>query len=277
MSGRACGIASPRKDEERDVLGADNMASKSPSETDSIGADSDSSVTPYPGVLGSAPSSGQRVFRWSKFVRNLYEMAIDTKNFHAVGFSQDGLCLEVRDSKLLSSEVLHRYFKHSNVSSFIRQLNNYGFKTVPILLNSSISHCFVHDYFQRDRLDLLEGVTRRLNGSEAGKITETISTLKGKELEFEQRMNQLKRVNEQLRHQNFELQEENKRLRTNWMSVQETLRSRMYEPQHQNQHRRMQYQQSGALDSAMYSGLVDPGQTELFMMPNVPTLFPDEL
>lgn len=275
MSGRAYGIVSPRKDEEREAQTV-NMASKSPSETDSIGADSDSSATGYPATTSSAPSSGQRVFRWSKFVRNLYEMAIDNKNSRAVGFSADGLCLEVRDSKLLSSEVLHRYFKHNNVSSFIRQLNNYGFKTVPILLNSSISHCFVHDCFQRDRLDLLEGVTRRNNGSETGKMTETISTLKGKELEFEQKMNQLKRVNDQLRHQNYELQEENKRLRTNWLSVQDTLRARMYDPPHANQQRRVQYQ-PGVMDPALYNGgLVDPGQTEMFLMPNVPTLFPDE-
>ena len=50
-------------------------------------------------------------------------------NSHAIGFSDDGYCLEIRDTLALSSDVLPKYFKHKNVSSFIRQLNNYGFKT----------------------------------------------------------------------------------------------------------------------------------------------------
>jgi len=193
------------------------MGSKSYSETESICGDSDSSLTAGGG------ESVNRAIRWSKFVRNVYEMAICLDNSKAIGFSNDGLCLEIRDPKLLSSEILQKYFKHKNVSSFIRQLNNYGFKTIPVLLNSSVVHCFAHDYFRRERMDLLEGVTRRGAGNETQKLSEKLHEMRQRDSEVDQRMKHLKRINEQLVQQNHDLFEENKRLKASWSVMQETI------------------------------------------------------
>ena len=144
------------------------------------------------------------------------------ENSAAIGFSDDGLCLEIRDAKLLSSNILQKYFKHKNVSSFIRQLNNYGFKTIPVLLNSSVIHCFAHDYFRRDRMDLLEGVVRRGAGNETQKISDKLHEMQQRDNEFEHRLQHLKRANDQLLLQNHELYEENKRLKASWAVMQET-------------------------------------------------------
>lgn len=57
-------------------------------------------------------------------------MANSEENGFAIGFSQDGTFLEIRDAKQLGEVVLPKYYKHRNVSSFVRQLNNYGFKTI---------------------------------------------------------------------------------------------------------------------------------------------------
>lgn len=252
----------------------DNKRMKMPksncSDAESV-EESDSSTTVS--VRGSTPG---RVCRWSKFVRNLYEMAVNPVNARAVGFSSDGLCLEVRDAKMLSAEVLQKYFKHKNVSSFIRQLNNYGFKTVPVVMNSHVTHCFAHDCFQRDRIDLLEGVTRRTASSDAQKIGERISALREKESEFEQHVTQLARMNEELKRQNAELMEENKRLKHNWMAVQDTLKSRMYEQQQVQpiQQPRHSFPPPPPISDSMMQ--FDSTPHESFMLPTFPALFPEE-
>jgi hypothetical protein len=43
-------------------------------------------------------------------------MAIAPENQHVIGFSPDGLSLEVRDG-LIIGPVLSRYFKHNSLSS----------------------------------------------------------------------------------------------------------------------------------------------------------------
>ena len=88
-------------------------------------------------------------------------MVYETTNAHAVGFSPDGLSLELRDSDALTNSVLPRYFKHGNISSLTRQLNNYGFKTNPARPNGNVTQSFSHPHFILGRPDLYIFVKRR--------------------------------------------------------------------------------------------------------------------
>jgi heat shock transcription factor len=102
------------------------------------------------------------------FLNKLYNMVNDRNSNELIRWSEDGTSFLVLDVDELSRDCLPRFFKHNNFSSFVRQLNMYGFRKVPHVLQGGLlsgntdEHWeFAHDYFLRDRPDLLPLVRRK--------------------------------------------------------------------------------------------------------------------
>ncbi|CAD8053119.1 unnamed protein product [Paramecium primaurelia] len=62
-----------------------------------------------------------------KFIEVTYEM-LNQNEFHdIIRWDEEGLKIQILDRELLQELVLSKYFKHAKYSSFLRQLNMYGF------------------------------------------------------------------------------------------------------------------------------------------------------
>lgn len=119
------------------------------------------------------------------FVSKLWTLVEAQATNHLICWSQDGCSFLVQDEQRFSKEVLPLYFKHSNMTSFVRQLNMYGFHKV-LHVDSGLHkaesqiNCveFQHEDFQRDQPHLLGLIRRKVSVSrgaeEGGQMSQVI-------------------------------------------------------------------------------------------------------
>ncbi|XP_018409256.1 PREDICTED: uncharacterized protein LOC108784825 [Nanorana parkeri] len=90
-------------------------------------------------------------------------------NAPAGGHNGQNFC--ILDDQRFSREILPKYFKHNNLSSFIRQLNMYGFRKVMSLEGGLVRSDrasaieFQHPFFKKGRAELLEHIKRKISTS----------------------------------------------------------------------------------------------------------------
>ena len=100
------------------------------------------------------------------FILKLWKMINDPNCDDLISWSENGQSFIIMDQPRFSQE-LSKYFKHTNLSSFIRQLNMYGFRKVATIENSGLHpgtddlH-FYHPDFVRDQPERLEAIKRKL-------------------------------------------------------------------------------------------------------------------
>lgn len=70
-------------------------------------------------------------------------------------WTSSGTTFCIKDVDAFSKEEIPRFFKHNNMSSFVRQLNCYGFHKVK---SNAAYQEFHHPHFQRGRVDLLNRI-----------------------------------------------------------------------------------------------------------------------
>eukprot|EP00741_Cyanophora_paradoxa_P000124 tig00000057_g119.t1 len=90
------------------------------------------------------------------FLTKTYQMVEDPNTNDCISWSTGENSFIIWKPADFARDILPRYFKHSNLSSFVRQLNIYGFRK-----NHPDMWEFAHENFMRGREDLLRDINRR--------------------------------------------------------------------------------------------------------------------
>ncbi|CAG9771295.1 unnamed protein product [Ceutorhynchus assimilis] len=94
------------------------------------------------------------------FIRKLWKMVNDDNIEDIIGWNENGDGFIIHDQLEFISKTLTKYFKHNQLSSFVRQLNLYDFHKTQQVEREELE--FSHPFFLRDCIQLLPMIKRKV-------------------------------------------------------------------------------------------------------------------
>lgn len=94
----------------------------------------------------------------SAFISKTYEFLEDNQFPEIVDWNFEGTSIVIKNPVEFAQKVLNQYFKHRNLTSFVRQLNMYGFHKQR---THKVEFVYSHELFQRGKKHLLDQIKRK--------------------------------------------------------------------------------------------------------------------
>ncbi|XP_044764819.1 heat shock factor protein isoform X2 [Coccinella septempunctata] len=148
------------------------------------------------------------------FLTKLWKMVSDSKTDHLICWSPNGNSFIILNQVQFWYELLPLYYKHNNMSSFVRQLNMYGFHKVSAVENGPIADGekdevqFFHPYFKKESPELLKLIKRKVtvskhseNGNQVmksedlSKVLSDVKQLRGRQAHVDSQLATMKQEN----------------------------------------------------------------------------------
>ena len=104
--------------------------------------------------------SAPTVFIGNYFIHRLYDILEDASYSHIVSWTTEGDGIHIKDCDLFMEQIVPKYFKHSKISSFFRQMNMYYFKLVKSIKPNG--KLFTNPQFIRGKRELLNQIPHRM-------------------------------------------------------------------------------------------------------------------
>jgi len=175
-------------------------------------------------MLPGAPVQSQIGGNVPAFLAKLWKMVDNPETDPLISWSDGGNSFIIKNPPEFTKSMLPYYYKHSNMASFIRQLNMYGFHKVMSVDSGGLKGDkeeveFAHSFFMRGQEHLLGEIKRKVNisgNSKAGagvfnsqfvpnikseKVTEVLSevgALRERQEDLDNKLENMKSENEAL-------------------------------------------------------------------------------